>query len=158
MFDYEPKELVDVIVSIGVLHHTTDPLNAIKYCSEFIKEGGHMYLGLYHKYGRKPFLDHFKQLQQDGLSEDELFAEYCKLDKRITDKTHLRSWFRDQVLHPHENQYTLKEMQELLGTLDMTLEYSSIDEDEQKYELIGQQKLQESSYWPGFFNILARKN
>ena len=55
-------------------------------------------------------------------------------------------------------QNTLKEMQELLGTLDMTLEYSSIDEDEQKYELIGQQKLQESSYWPGFFNILARKN
>jgi len=36
VFDYEPKELVDVIVSIGVLHHTTDPLNAIKYCSEFI--------------------------------------------------------------------------------------------------------------------------
>ena len=78
--------------------------------------------------------------------------------KRITDKTHLRSWFNDQVLHPHENQYTLQEMQELLGTLDMTLEYSSIDEDEQKYELIGQQKLKESSYWPGFFNILARKN
>ena len=39
----------------------------------------------------------------------------------------------------------------------MTLEYSSIDEDERKYELIGQQKLLESSYWPGFFNILARK-
>ena len=158
LFDYEPKELADVVVSIGVLHHTIDPLNAIKYCSEFIKEGGHMYLGLYHKYGRKPFLNHFKQLQKDGLSEDELFEEYCKLDKRITDKTHLRSWFKDQVLHPHENQYTLKEIQELLGTLNMTLEYSSIDEDERKYELIGQQKLLESSYWPGFFNILARKN
>ena len=73
-------------------------------------------------------------------------------------QTHLRSWFKDQVLHPHENQYTLKEIQELLGTLNMTLEYSSIDEDERKYELIGQQKLLESSYWPGFFNILARKN
>ena len=59
-----------------------------------------------------------------------------KLDKRITDKTHLRSWFKDQVLHPHENQYTLKEIEELLSTLNMTLEYSSIDEDEQKYELI----------------------
>ena len=40
----------------------------------------------------------------------------------------------------------------------MTLEYSSMYEDEQKYDFIGQQKLQDSSYWPGFFNILARKN
>ena len=158
VFDYEPKELVDVVVSIGVLHHTIDPLNATKLISEFIKRGGHMYLGLYHKYGRKPFLNHFKQLQKDGLSEDELFEEYCKLDKRITDKTHLRSWFKDQVLHPHENQYTFKEMQELLGTLDMTIEYSSIEGDEKKYETIAKQKLKESSYWPGFFNILARKN
>ena len=158
VFDYEPKELVDVVVSIGVLHHTIDPLNATKLISEFIKRGGHMYLGLYHKYGRKPFLNHFKQLQKDGLSEDELFEEYCKLDKRITDKTHLRSWFKDQVLHPHENQYTFKEMKELLGTLDMTIEYSSIEGDEKKYETIAKQKLKESSYWPGFFNILARKN
>ena len=158
VFDYEPKELVDVVVSIGVLHHTIDPLNATKRISEFIKRGGHMYLGLYHKYGRKPFLNHFKQLQKDGLSEDELFEEYCKLDKRITDKTHLRSWFKDQVLHPHENQYTFKEMKELLGTLDMTIEYSSIEGDEKKYETIAKQKLKESSYWPGFFNILARKN
>ena len=158
VFDYEPKELVDVVVSIGVLHHTIDPLNATKLISEFIKRGGHMYLGLYHKYGRKPFLNHFKQLQKDGLSEDELFEEYCKLDKRITDKTHLRSWFKDQVLHPHENQYTFKEMKELLGTLDMTIEYSSIEGDEKKYETIAKQKLKESSYWPGFFNILAMKN
>jgi len=158
VFDYEPKELVDVVVSIGVLHHTIDPLNATKLISEFIKRGGHMYLGLYHKYGRKPFLNHFKQLQKDGLSEDELFEEYCKLDKRITDKTHLRSWFKDQVLHPHENQYTFKEMKELLGTLDMTIEYSSIEGDEKKYETIAKQKLKENSYYPGFFNILARKN
>ena len=143
VFDYEPKELVDVVVSIGVLHHTIDPLNATKLISEFIKRGGHMYLGLYHKYGRKPFLDHFKQLQKDGLSEDELFEEYCKLDKRITDKTHLRSWFKDQVLHPHENQYTFKEMKELLGTLDMTIEYSSIEGDEKKYETIAKQKVLE---------------
>jgi len=30
VFDYEPKELADVVVSIGVLHHTIDPLNATK--------------------------------------------------------------------------------------------------------------------------------
>ena len=158
VFDYEPKELADVVVSIGVLHHTLDPLNAVKYCSEFIKEGGHMYLGLYHEYGRRPFLNHFKKLQKDGLSEDELFAEYCKLDKRISDKTQLKSWFRDQVLHPHENQYTLEEMKDLLSTLDMTLEYSSIEGDEKKYTDIAEQKLQDGSYYPGFFNILARKN
>ena len=35
----------------------------------------------------------------------------------------------------------MKEMKELLGTLDMTIEYSSIEGDEKKYETIAKQKL-----------------
>ena len=66
-----------------------------------------LFIGLYHKYSREPFLNHFKKIEH--LSEKEKFDEYKKLHK-IKDEKKLYSWFRDQVLHPHETQHTFEEM------------------------------------------------
>ena len=107
LFEYEMKP-ADLIVSLGVLHHTGNCKSALeKICQSTEKS---VFIGLYHKWGRKPFLDEFAKIDD----EDEKFKRYCELDTRFNDETHLRSWFRDQVLHPHETQHTMEEVNEIL--------------------------------------------
>lgn len=174
LFTYQPKSQVDLVVSLGVLHHTYDCLGAIKkICADFVAPGGYVFIGLYHRYGRKPFLDHFKAMQAQGASEDELLARYQALHSAITDSTHLRSWFRDQVLHPHETQHTLQDMLPLLQDAGFTLITTSINSfepitsestikaicaKEVDMEQTGRERLAQNQYYPGFFLFLAQKN
>ena len=135
-----------------------------------MKSGGYFYVGLYHLYGRRPFLQHFKKLAAAGASEDELLEEYARLDGGKTDTTHLYSWFRDQVLHPHETQHTLKEISEVCANSGAKLLSTSINqfksfssesdlfEQEFEYEKISLQRIAEGKYFPGFFTALYQKN
>ena len=52
---YEDSSKYDLLISLGVLHHTNNCLQAIKYISKFGNENSNLFLGLYHRYGRKPF-------------------------------------------------------------------------------------------------------
>jgi SAM-dependent methyltransferase len=45
-------ESFDLVISNGVLHHTSDPLLAFKSISKLVKPGGYILIGLYHTYGR----------------------------------------------------------------------------------------------------------
>ncbi|MBA3657699.1 MAG: hypothetical protein H0W69_10150, partial [Gemmatimonadaceae bacterium] len=85
------------------------------------------------------------------------------------DEEHLRSWFRDQVLHPHESQHTLKEMAQLISEEGATVVSTSINrfqpiEDmnelfilEQEMERAGEEALRKKRYFPGFFTFLVEK-
>lgn len=150
LFKYNIKP-ADLILSLGVLHHTGDCKGALeKICQS---TDGSIFIGLYHKYGRKPFLDEFKNIEGDVAK----FKRYCELDTRFDDKVHLFSWFRDQVLHPHETQHTMAEVSEILKDNNMELVWSSIEGDEKLYEDVAKKKLLNNEYWPGFFTFLARK-
>ena len=150
LFEYEMKP-ADLIISLGVLHHTGNFKGALeKICQS---TDGSIFIGLYHKYGRKPFLDEFANIE----SEVAKFKRYCELDTRFNDKTHLLSWFRDQVLHPHETQHTMEEVNEILKDNNMKVIWSSIEGDEKLCEDVGRKKLLNNEYWPGFFTFLARK-
>ena len=46
------RETFDMVISNGVLHHTSDPFLGFRTISSLIKPGGFMLVGLYHKYGR----------------------------------------------------------------------------------------------------------
>lgn len=169
LFVYQPKTLFDVVISLGVLHHTDNCQAAVRrLCLDFVRLGGHIMIGLYHKYGRQPFLDHFQEMKERGATEKEMLARYRKLHP-LKDETHLMSWFRDQVLHPHETQHTLAEMLPILQESGMELVSTSINrfqpinsveellEEEMTYRDIAMQRLQENKYFPGFFVFLARK-
>jgi SAM-dependent methyltransferase len=159
LFKWKPTAPADLVVSIGVLHHTNDCIGGVKrICNEMVKSGGHVFIGLYHKYGRKPFLDHFRNMIKVGCEEDTLYHKYLELDSRFNDETHSRSWFRDQVLHPHETQHTLEEMKQVLVECDMSLVMSDVPEDEESLYQVGVEHLSNNNYWPGFFTFLARKN
>ena len=150
---FSNKNKYDLIISLGVLHHTNDCVKAIKHISLYGNDNSSLFLGLYHKYGRKPFLDEFSKIKD----EDEKFARYCELDSRFTDETHLRSWFRDQVLHPHETTHTMKEVTEVLEKNNMKLMWTSIRGEEEEYENMALEKLKNNEYWPGFFLFMAKK-
>jgi len=171
LFKFEPKEKFDVCVSLGVLHHTNNCIAAIQRCVEnYVKSGGYFYVGLYHLYGRTPFLQHFEKLSTAGASEDDLLKEYARLSSIKIDNTHLYSWFRDQVLHPHETQHTLREVTEVCAKSDARLVSTSINQfkdfsseselfdQELGYEEISKARILDGKYFPGFFTALYQKN
>ena len=171
LFKFEPNEKFDICISLGVLHHTNNCIAAIQRCVEnYVTPGGYFYVGLYHLFGRRPFLQHFENLSAGGASEGDLLKEYSRLSKVKTDDTHLYSWFRDQVLHPHETQHTLKEITEVCANSGAKLVSTSINQfkdfkseselfdQELAYEAISQQRISEGKYFPGFFTALYRKN
>lgn len=178
IFKFNPKEKFDLAISIGVLHHTNDCLEGIKsIIQNIIKNTGRIYIGLYNKIGRKPFLDYFDKLKKEGKNENEMFLKYSELHHNLKDKTHLKSWFRDQVLHPLETQHTLKEVIDFLNTLNFKITYTSINKykkinydkingynkkqledlflDEKEMENKAKKALIEKRYYPGFFTFLA---
>ena len=161
-----------LISSLGVLHHTNNCFKGIEKIIELSPR--YFLIGLYHKYGRKPFLEHFdnlklkfKDLKKNDL-ENALFEEYKKLDKRSSDETHLRSWFKDQVLHPKETQHTLAEILPIIKTKYKIISTSlnkfeqihnleQIVEEEEKWLNFGLQKLRNNIYFPGFFIIFGER-
>lgn len=162
-------ESFDLVVSLGVLHHTADPRGACQRIARHARPGGALYLGLYHRPGRRPFLDHFRQLiERDG--PERAFEAFRRLsDDRRSDEEHLRSWFRDQVLHPRESQHTLREVNGWLTDLGWRIVSTSINrferfervEDlfplEAGYAHRSERALAEDRFFPGFFTVLARR-
>ena len=144
-------------------------IGAIKaICKNLLSEKGYFFVGLYHKYGRKPFLKYFEDLKKFNLSEEELFKKYKELHD-LKDSTHLQSWFRDQVLHPHETLHTIEEIIQLLPELGCRLVSTSINrfkniedqqnliEEEKTWHKVAEKRLYKKRYSPGFFVFLLQK-
>ena len=103
--------------------------------------------------------------------EEASFQRYCELSTiHAKDATLARSWFRDQVLHPHESQHTLQEVDGWFQQLGLELASTSINhfapiknkrklfKQELEYEARSRKALfDENRYFPGFFTTLARK-
>ena len=121
-----------------------------------------IYIGLYHKYGRKPFLEFVETIKD--LPENESLKEYNKIHK-LEDELHLKSWFRDQVLHPHESLHSLEEVlnvfekngYEFTGTsinsFKQTNKISEILKKEKELYEYGKKKIENKIYYPGFFIV-----
>lgn len=162
----------DIVCSLGVLHHTADPRRGISILSNFLSQNSsaRLYIGLYHTYGRRPFLKIFEEMKERGESEERLFMKFCELHSTLVDKQHLVSWFRDQVLHPHESQHTLMEVNEILNEIGLEIESTSLNKYEkfvtiddimkveyQMEELSYTRNVKENKYFPGFFTVCAKR-
>ena len=172
IFDYLDKNKYDLVVSLGVLHHTVDCRKAFEKVSSFIKPGGFLYVGLYHLYGRKPMLN-FLQNHAHWHGEKAAYNLFKRMNKDMTNEEHSYSWFRDQVLHPHETQHTLEELFNWIEEEGLTLKSTSINkykslDNFSKEELIKiekslevysyQKNVRELKFNPGYFTICAQKN
>lgn len=170
LFEFRPRHLFKLVISIGVLHHTYDCRKAFDHVSRFVDKGGYLFVGLYHSAGRRVFLKMFQDiLDHDG--EEAAFQRFAQMNATITDQTHLRSWFRDQVLHPHETQHSLAEVMEWLDQNGLSLVSTSINgygtvderaalvEEEAVYADLSEcRNLVENRFFPGFFTVLAQRN
>ena len=167
IFEYTPKSKFDLILSLGVLHHTRDCLKALDKICKFGEKKSKIFIGLYHKQGRKPFLEFVDSLK--NLSEKEKFDEYKKIHKLDND-LHQKSWFRDQVLHPYESLHDLDEVLSIfkknnykfIGTsINVFNTNDSMDEilkKEKNLYQYGKDKIEKKIYYPGFFIVGGQKN
>ena len=131
LFAYRAVERFGMVTSIGVLHHTNDCLGGIAHAARLlVGEAGRMFIGLYHAFGRRPFLSHFDRMRRRGAGEDAMYLEFRNLrtgSPIAANETFSRSWFRDQVLHPHESCHTLAEVLPVIEDLGFVLESTSIN-------------------------------
>jgi len=170
LFRFATDKRFDLVQSIGVLHHTHDCRAAFAHAASFVRPGGYLFVGLYHLYGRRPFLRLFHDiLRTEG--EQAAFDRYAAMHHQSSDTTHVRSWFRDQVLHPQETQHSLEEVMGWLNAEGFTLLSTSINRyddptdraaliaAEQALEAVSERRNRiENDYFPGFFTVLAQRD
>ncbi len=168
LYDFHVDRKYDLVVSIGVLPAVSDPKKAFDHLAEFVAPGKYIYLGFYHHYGRKVFRNMFDEiLENEG--EAAALSHYQAIHP-LGDETLTRSWFRDQVLHPHEIWHTLEEVVPWLDEAGFRLSSTSINqfkpftsipdliEREKTYEVLSYRaNYQEKRYFPGFFTIMAQR-
>ena len=170
LFTFKPESQSDLVNCLGVAHHTDNLNLALKRITSWVKPGGYLHLGLYNKSIRRPFLNHFSALQRDGYDEESLFKEFAALLEGGSDPVHLKSWFRDQVLHPYETQHSYSEIHEILTAMNFEILACSLDQfkslPSQKEMARREESLENSAqkalamkgrYVPGFFVVWARR-
>jgi hypothetical protein len=162
------------VTCIGVLRHTDDCLGGLAHIADSLVDvDGRMFIGLYHAFGRRPFLAHFDKMKNQRASTKELYGEFKRLrtggGASPQDETLMRSWFRDQVLHPHETQHTFTEIMPVMDRLGFEIESTSTNQfeamparselmaQEEELENIGRSALAKGRYFPGFFLFMARR-
>jgi SAM-dependent methyltransferase len=99
-------ESFDVVVSNGVLHHTSDCAAAFRSIAPLVKPGGIIIIGLYNWLGRLPTL--WRRWLIDRFGETGAL-----LDHRLRDKgeaARREAWFMDQYKHPHETRHSMDEV------------------------------------------------
>lgn len=94
----------DLVISTGVLHHTSDPFLGFQSISRLVRPGGFLLVGLYHRYGRL-ITDARRVFFR--LSGDRLKSLDPNLRDAETRVDRERAWFADQYKHPHESKHTI---------------------------------------------------
>jgi SAM-dependent methyltransferase len=104
---FEPASF-DVVISNGVLHHTSDCRGAFRSVARFVKPGGVIVIGLYNWLGRLPTLWLRTLIARGGRAA-------VALDHRLRGGAagaRRDAWFMDQYRHPHETRHSMDELLE----------------------------------------------
>jgi 2-polyprenyl-3-methyl-5-hydroxy-6-metoxy-1,4-benzoquinol methylase len=98
----------DVVLCLGVLHHTPDPRAAFAAVARLVRPGGVLVVGLYNAIARLP---HRLRRLVARLSGMRLLLADPVLRDRRCEPERRRAWLNDQYLHPEEHRHTLGEVQ-----------------------------------------------
>ena len=97
----------DVVLSIGVLHHTPDPGGSFAAMARLARPDGYVVLGLYNAFARLP---HRLRRCVTRLSGFRLIPFDPVLRGRRSEPARRTAWLRDQYQHPEEHRHTLREV------------------------------------------------
>jgi SAM-dependent methyltransferase len=98
---------IDVVISNGVLHHTSDPEGAFAALARKVKPGGYVLIGLYNWLGRLPTLWRRRLIETFG---DRMARLDSRLRRGDLNAGRRAAWFRDQYMHPHESKHSMDEV------------------------------------------------
>ena len=101
------KYVFDLVISNGVLHHTSDPELAFATIANLVKPNGYVMIGLYHRYGR--LITDLRRILL-ALSRDRLAFLDPNLRQGSFGSEKRRAWLADQYKHPHESKHTMGEV------------------------------------------------
>ena len=96
-----------LVISNGVLHHTSDPRAGFESIAELVKPGGYILIGLYHYWGR--LITDIRRIIFN-LSGDRFKTLDPNLKNQQTSGIKKDAWFNDQYKHPHESKHTIREI------------------------------------------------
>lgn len=96
-----------LVISNGVLHHTSDPFLGFRSVASLVKPGGYVLVGLYHRYGRL-ITDARRILFR--VSRDRFRETDPNLRRVESSEEKKTAWFADQYKHPHESKHTIGEV------------------------------------------------
>jgi carbamoyltransferase len=105
------REFFDVVISMGVLHHTADARRAFQSICNVVKPGGYVVVGLYNAYSRSLHYARGALVRRLGRTGRWLDPHF----RRVAGAGKSDAWFEDQYNHPHETCHTLDEV---LGWFD----------------------------------------
>ena len=103
------QQAFDLVICNGVLHHTSDPFLGFESIARLVKDGGHIIIGLYNRYGRIP--TDIRRLLFKALGTRFMFLDSRLRDPNLS-KTRKDAWFYDQYRHPHESKHTIDQILE----------------------------------------------
>ena len=97
----------DVVVSLGVLHHTPDPSAAFAKIVPLVRPGGMVVVGLYNAVARIPL--RLRRLVARATGYRVIPFDPILRD-RATEPERREAWLRDQYRHPEEHRHTVGEV------------------------------------------------
>jgi len=100
-------ESFDLVISNGVLHHTSDPFLAFKSIATLVRPNGYILIGLYHKSGR--LITDLRRFIFNVTKDKLKFLDPRTINKDISEAKR-RAWFMDQYKNPHESKHTVGEV------------------------------------------------
>jgi 2-polyprenyl-3-methyl-5-hydroxy-6-metoxy-1,4-benzoquinol methylase len=99
----------DVVLCLGVLHHTTDPARGIENLVRVTRCGGHLVAGLYNRYGR--LVLHARRWAYRLFGNPSEPARVVTVSRQWGmpdgDSPKAQSWYQDQYEHPYESTHTI---------------------------------------------------
>ena len=105
------RESFDVVISNGVLHHTSDCAAAFRSIAPLVKPGGVIIIGLYNWLGRLPTL--WRRWLIDKIGDTGALLDHRL--RGMGEAARQQAWFMDQYKHPHETRHSIDEV---LGWFD----------------------------------------
>jgi SAM-dependent methyltransferase len=128
----------DLVISNGVLHHTSDPFLAFQSISRLVKPKGYLLVGLYHKYGR--LITDLRRIIF-RLTKDKLRFLDPRAITTETSPAKRNAWFMDQYKNPHESKHTFGEVLEwcdktgftFIHSIPKTVPFKKFDESERLF-------------------------
>lgn len=130
LFDFSSDELFDIVISLGVIHHTANKDKAFYIKSKYLKKGGFFVLGIGNSAGhfqrnlQRTIIYHFAKSEEEIVSlAEELFSEHLDRAEKFGGRDR-KAIIYDTYLNPKVDTPSISEVLNWFSMNDLRL-YSS---------------------------------